>query len=88
MLTGHTEANNVIEARDAGITEFLAKPISVTSLYKRICSIIEHPRTFIHCETFDGPDRRRREGDNFHGDERRHMTDDLPSEDVSISLSS
>jgi two-component system chemotaxis response regulator CheY len=28
MLTGHSEKKRVMEARDAGITEFMAKPIS------------------------------------------------------------
>ncbi len=36
MLTGHSEKKRVIAARDAGITEFMAKPISAKSLYQRI----------------------------------------------------
>ena len=44
MLTGHSELKRVIDARDAGINEFLAKPIAAKSLYLRIVSIIENPR--------------------------------------------
>jgi CheY-like chemotaxis protein len=33
MLTGHSEKKRVLSARDAGITEFLAKPISAKALY-------------------------------------------------------
>ena len=59
MLTGHTETNRVMEARDAGITEFLAKPVSARGLYQRICMVIERPRQFIKTRTYTGPDRRR-----------------------------
>ena len=71
MLTGHTEMKRVVEARNAGINEFLAKPISVKSLYSRIRSIIEKPRPFIRVDQYFGPDRRRRGSDTFLGTERR-----------------
>ena len=32
MLTGHTETNRIIEAREAGMSEYLAKPVSAKSL--------------------------------------------------------
>ena len=60
MLTGHTELHRVCEARDAGVNEFLAKPISATALYSRLTSIIEYPRPFIRTKTYFGPCRRRR----------------------------
>jgi DNA-binding response OmpR family regulator len=60
MLTGHTELHRVCEARDAGVNEFLAKPISAKALYSRVASIIEFPRPFIRTKTYFGPCRRRR----------------------------
>ena len=60
MLTGHTELHRVCEARDAGVNEFLAKPISAKALYSRLTSIIEFPRPFIRTKTYFGPCRRRR----------------------------
>ncbi len=60
MLTGHTELHRVCEARDSGVNEFLAKPISAKSLYSRLTSIIECPRPFIRTKTYFGPCRRRR----------------------------
>jgi len=51
MLTGHTETHRVFEARDSGITEFLAKPVSAKGLYQRICMVIEKPRQFIKTRT-------------------------------------
>ncbi len=70
MLTGHTEMHRVVEARDAGVHEFLAKPISAKGLYSRIRSIIERPRPFVRTATYFGPDRRRRQIE-YKGRERR-----------------
>ena len=53
MLTGHSEKKRVIAARDAGVTEFLAKPISAKALYQRILNVVANPRPFIkHQELF------------------------------------
>ncbi|WP_232314884.1 response regulator [Oceanibaculum pacificum] len=59
MLTGHTEKEKVLGSRDAGVTEFMAKPVTARALYTRIVSIIETPRPFIRTEHYFGPDRRR-----------------------------
>ena len=74
MLTGHTEMKRVIEARDSGINEFLAKPVSAKRLYERIKSVIEKPRSFIEVKgmtAYFGPDRRRRPMPGYKGLERR-----------------
>jgi DNA-binding response OmpR family regulator len=71
MLTGHTERTRVTAARDAGITEFLAKPISAKGLYQRVFSVVAHPRPFIKTATYFGPDRRRSTSSNYSGPERR-----------------
>ena len=61
MLSGFTEMRRVIEARDAGVNEFLAKPISAKALYQRVASIIDNPRPFVRSEGYFGPDRRRQD---------------------------
>ena len=71
MLTGHTEKTRVMAARDAGITEFLAKPISAKGLYQRIMNVIANPRPFIKTATYFGPDRRRNVNPSYAGPERR-----------------
>jgi two-component system, chemotaxis family, chemotaxis protein CheY len=71
MITGHTEQNRVIAARDAGVTEFLAKPISAKALYQRIVNVVAHPRPFIKAKDYFGPDRRRNPNSNYSGPERR-----------------
>src|SRR5881394_3123048 len=52
MLTGHSEKRRVTVARDAGVTEFLAKPISAKGLYQRILNVVANPRPFIETKTF------------------------------------
>lgn len=59
MLSGYTEIHRIMEARDAGVNEFLAKPVSVESLLTRMTSIARNPRQFIRSKNFVGPCRRR-----------------------------
>jgi hypothetical protein len=61
----------VAEARDAGVNEFLAKPVTARGVIHRINLIVEHPRPYIRCETYFGPDRRRRQDPGFDGPWRR-----------------
>jgi two-component system chemotaxis response regulator CheY len=61
MLTGHTETSKVIEARDAGVNLFLAKPVSVRALSESLTALIENPSRFVRTPTYFGPDRRRKD---------------------------
>jgi two-component system chemotaxis response regulator CheY len=60
MCTGFTETLHVTKARDTGVTEFLAKPVSAEAVARRIEEIIHRPRDFVRASRFFGPDRRRR----------------------------
>lgn len=71
LMTGFSEKKRVIEARDAGVTEFLVKPFSARDLYRRIAQIIERPRQFVRSEDFFGPDRRRNRQEDYKGPMRR-----------------
>ena len=71
MLSGHSEKKRVVAARDAGVTEFLAKPLSAKALYQRILNVVANPRPFIKTKTYFGPDRRRNVNNNYAGPERR-----------------
>ncbi|MDP6788409.1 MAG: response regulator [Rhodospirillales bacterium] len=79
MLSGHSEHNRVLEARDAGVNEFVVKPISAEALYKRIQEVIEVPRPFIKAGNFVGPDRRRHTLP-FQGEDRRKTEPDKNSD--------
>lgn len=71
MLSAYTERSRVIQARDAGVTEFLSKPISAKQLYLRLENCIVNPRPFIRTRNFFGPDRRRFVHPHFAGDKKR-----------------
>lgn len=71
LMTGFSERRRVVQARDAGVTEFLVKPFNARDLYRRIAQVIERPRQFIKSEDFFGPDRRRKDTGNYHGTLRR-----------------
>jgi two-component system chemotaxis response regulator CheY len=71
MLTGHSEKTRVTAARDAGVTEFLVKPLSARALYERIVNVVLNPRPFVRTKTYFGPDRRRANNPGYTGPERR-----------------
>lgn len=60
MVTGHATPETVHAARQAGVTEFLVKPVSVKTVAARLTVVIDHPRPFVRQAGFFGPDRRRR----------------------------
>lgn len=61
ITSAHTDKKHVMAARDRGMSEFLAKPVSAKTLYKRIARIVSEERLFVRADRFFGPDRRRRE---------------------------
>jgi DNA-binding response OmpR family regulator len=61
MVSGAADREYVASARDLGVTEFLAKPFSATSVYERVLQVIDYPRQFVTTQRFFGPDRRRRD---------------------------
>ena len=78
VVTANKNLSEVSRARDSGMTEYLAKPISQKLVLSRIKSAIGNPRMFVDTGNFFGPDRRRRrlpiEGKErraYIGEERR-----------------
>lgn len=71
LMTAHSERSRVMAARDAGVTEVLAKPVSTRSILLRLIACIDHPRSFIKSVAYVGPDRRRRSDPNYKGPPRR-----------------
>lgn len=71
MLTGHSEKSRVLRARDAGVTEFLCKPISAKALHQRVLNCVLNPRPFVKTKDYFGPDRRRNVMNAYAGPERR-----------------
>lgn len=72
MLTANSEAEYVLESRDKGVTEFLAKPFTADGMYRRLVSVIARPRDFVSVKGYFGPDRRRQQLP-FEGPDRRQQ---------------
>ncbi len=82
MLTAEAEMDDVIRARDSGITEFVVKPFSAKTLSHRIIQVIDSPRVFVESPGYSGPCRRRREAPPG-GVERRTPPESKPIEHTS-----
>lgn len=55
MVTSHNEKSHVVEARDAGVHEYLIKPFKGREVLARLASVINNPRPFIRTDTYFGP---------------------------------
>ncbi len=71
MITGHSTLVRVHEARDAGVDEFLAKPLTARGVIERVWKVIDHPRPYVRSPGYFGPDRRRRNDPRWKGPWRR-----------------
>jgi CheY-like chemotaxis protein len=71
MITGHSTLQRVHDARNAGVNEFLAKPLTARGVVERISQVIDHPRPYVRTPNYFGPDRRRRADANYYGPWRR-----------------
>ncbi len=71
MVTAYADLESVADARDVGVTEFMAKPISAADLEKRIQRVLNDVRRFVESPEFTGPDRRRGKKTAFGGKDRR-----------------
>ena len=59
MVSGAADQFVVEQARDTGVTEFMAKPFSARSVADRILAVVNSPRQFVLAPGYFGPDRRR-----------------------------
>lgn len=78
LCTAYSERSRALAAINAGVNEFLVKPVSARALFQRIVAVVNNPRPFVRTKTFFGPDRRRRDDPNFSGPFRR--ADDAQAE--------
>lgn len=59
MVSGHTEISRIKDAAQAGVTAFLAKPITAANLQKKLQAVMAASLLRVKTETYCGPDRRR-----------------------------
>lgn len=84
MVTGQLTLARINEARNAGVNEFIAKPITARAIVERLFQTIQHPRQFIRTDDYFGPDRRRRQDPNYHGPLRRAADGPRPLSQIEI----
>jgi DNA-binding response OmpR family regulator len=71
MITAYSERGRVVQAINAGIDEFLVKPVRAVDVANRVNAVIERRRPFIQSGEYFGPDRRRRDDPRHRGPWRR-----------------
>lgn len=73
MMTGVGAKDQVVTAREAGVNEYVVKPITAKALITRILAVAEKPRQFVRLGAeYFGPDRRRKKK-AFEGDSKRGL---------------
>ncbi|MFN3229910.1 MAG: response regulator [Asticcacaulis sp.] len=71
MITGHTDRDKVIAARDAGVNELIAKPLTARALIDRLKAVLDSDRPWVKSPVYTGPCRRRRKIVDYDGPRRR-----------------
>ncbi len=71
LIAGKASVDYIEKARDAGVTEFIRKPVTGQIVQQRLQAILRNPRDFIAEEGYAGPDRRRRVQDAPPEQEKR-----------------
>ncbi len=75
LLASQIDHEQLMAARQAGINEFLLKPLSAQGILTRIEEVILRPRRFIVSRNYVGPCRRRKDDPDYCGPWRR-LTDE------------
>ena len=70
MITGRAEGPVIFSARDAGVDEYLIKPLTAAALVAKLEAVLQRRRPFVECDSYAGPCRRRRNVP-FQGPDRR-----------------
>jgi CheY-like chemotaxis protein len=71
MITAYSERSRVLDAINAGVDEFLVKPVRAVDVANRVNAVIERRRPFVSGPDYFGPDRRRRDDPRYQGPLRR-----------------
>jgi CheY-like chemotaxis protein len=72
MMTGFADRPRVEEARDAGVTELIVKPVTARAIIDRLNAVVYRPRPFVRTADYFGP--------------RRRGIDDIAADEASTSV--
>lgn len=85
MVTGDAKPDRITAAREAGVNNFLSKPVEAPVLLRTIQAILKNPRAFVETKTYFGPDRRNRQAEGMQGRRASDRDPNNSSEDPSDS---
>lgn len=85
LTTAKSETAMLLRARDAGVDQFLAKPIDLARLERKLEAVISKRRPFVEHAGYVGPSRRSGgRGEGYDGPKRRRDDDDADTEEIAI----
>lgn len=73
MISSLNESAHLIQAFNAGVNEFLPKPVQPRDILVTLQGLVLNPRPFIRTPTYFGPDRRRGGPCAYDGEDRRRV---------------
>ena len=73
MVSTVADETAVMAARDAGVDEFLARPVEPDDLYDHIRNTLQNRRPIVAEGSYRGPDRRRHHTEIPQNEERRKL---------------
>lgn len=80
LLSHRSDMTFIYEAREAGVGEIVAKPLSSAVLMARLTSSLDKPRPFITPEGYTGPCRRTGEEESFIAPPKERVDDHLAAQ--------
>lgn len=78
LTTATATAAGILQARDAGVHEFLLKPFTIKDLLRRLEAVTLRHRDWIEAVNYVGPDRRRFNSGDYTGPLKRRSDRQTP----------
>ena len=70
LVSAGADTAKITAARDAGMNDVIAKPVSVQTIERKLRSLLVEPRDFVTTKSFVGPNRRHTQEDRRQFGER------------------
>jgi DNA-binding response OmpR family regulator len=86
MMEANAAKDQILQARDAGVTALVVLPVSTIELIKRITHAMNDPREFVELPPYIGPDRRRKPLAGYGGSLKRKTDRQPPGNDPSRAV--
>ena len=86
MVFTEVKAAQLLGARDAGVHEFLRRPITLGDLQRRLEAVSGPPRDWIEAVNYVGPDRRRFNSADYKGQSKRRTDGTKKAQKINQAL--